>query len=160
MCFGFLLIDLTVCSRIEVVHIQWKDFSGFGFVASLNLSFLFMKLIIYPFDAGIYTPSKNKLDVRTVPLYNSYRYTMDRSAYGFYLGSLLGYSIGDARIAGERRKLVTNGVESGLGLGYLFESTGKIQSNLSLGFLRGFGLTGINSPSLRYNLAYRFCKRE
>ena len=156
----FLFIQFNVNSQIEVVHIRCKNFSGFGFGAFLNLSFPVYEADYISFEAGLYGASKYDLNVGTSPFLASYRYTIDRSGYGFYLEPTIGYSIGEADIGDDRGKLVINGIASGFGIGYLFESSGRYQSNFGLRYVRSFGLTGVSILSLRYSLSYRFGKRE
>jgi hypothetical protein len=157
----FLLLSSSLKAQIEVANIRYKDFSSIGFGAFINVAIPISEADFITPEVGLYYASdKDDDNVGLIPFLLGYRYTLNRSGYGFYLEPNVGYSIGSADVGDYYESVTTSGITSGIGFGYLFEPTNRIQFNLSLRFERCFGGSGTNVFSFRIAHAFTFGRRD
>jgi len=171
----YLLLSTSILcnAQIEVAHVSLKDFKANGFAGFLNFSKPVSDAGFVTFEAGFqYFINEYSEDLALIPVLAGYRYTLNQSGSGFYVEPNAGYIFGASTIEryDENGSLLTDGGDviyakvsgpaAGLGFGYLFQPSGKIQFNLGLRYQHGFSQTGTNLFSLRISHAFSFSKKS
>ena len=167
--FYFLLISCFIFSQafsqIEGDYIHMKGFSHVGLGAVLNLAFPTGESDFITVEGGVqYFRNKYDEELYTIPVLAGYRYTLDRSRYGFYLEPNAGYIFGASTVEvmdndGYYSKLDPAGPAAGLTFGYLF-APARTQFNIGLRYEHGFAKDAVNLFSLRISHTFSFRRRD
>ncbi|HEV3324009.1 MAG TPA: hypothetical protein VG052_00340 [Puia sp.] len=160
-----LIICTTLNAQLQVDHLSFKGFSAIGFGGFLNFAVPVSDADYITAELGVDVFSSNGNHVVQIPMLVGYRYTFDRTGTGFYLEPNAGYSYGgtDIQLAdslGNYYDQKVSGLAAGLGLGYLFQPTGRVQFNLGVRYEHIFGSTGQNMFSFRISHSFTFGRRE
>jgi len=168
-------IYLTANAQVEVARLQSKDFSATGFGAFLNFSFPVTQDDAVIAEGAFYYFKHNDNNVAIAPVLLGYRHLLTGPDYGFYLEPVLGYSFGATDIQktdgagnylfkpdGNELGQKVTGATAGLGFGYLFEPSGRIQFNLSIRYEHTFvsGDPSLNVLALRLSHSFSFGRRD
>ena len=167
-----LLCSIYCAAQIEVVYAKAKDFSGVGFGAFLNFSIPVTEGNAVTLEVGLQNVGQIGDGLITLPVLAGYRYTFDQTGTGFYIEPNAGYNFGAADIPkytengapiyenGEQVWWKIKGPMAGVGLGYLFEPTGKIQFNVALRYEFILGEAKTQTLAFRISHAFTFGRRE
>jgi hypothetical protein len=172
-----LLISCFVASQsfaqFEVGYVKLKDYSAVGFGGFLNFAIPVGQSDYATVEGALqYFSNKYTEELYLFPVITGYRYTLNRSGYGFYAEPNVGYTFGGSTIMvySEQGSPLSDGddwlyrkpagLTAGIGFGYLFDPGGKIQLNLALRYQRGFGTDGTNVLSFRVSHAITFGRKE
>lgn len=175
-CFTLLLfiISGSAFSQIEGDYINLKGFHAFGFGAFLNFAVPVDEANYATLEGGLlFFQDKQSDNVGLAPVMAGYRYTLDHSGTGFWVEPQLGYAFGGTSIpvydqyggpvydnSGNEVNVKVDGPVAGIGFGYLFQPSGRIQFNIGLRFDHSFGNTGTNILAVRISHAFTFGRRE
>jgi hypothetical protein len=160
-------------AQIEVDYVKLKDFSAVGFGGFLNFAIPVGESDFATVEGGVqFFTNKYTEELYLLPVIAGYRYTLDRSGYGFYAEPNAGYTFGGSTIMvyDEQGSPLSDGDDwlyrkpagptAGIAFGYLFDPGGKIQLNLALRYQRGFGTDGTNVFSFRVSHAITFGRKQ
>ena len=168
----FLLSSVFCAAQIEVVYARAKDFSGVGFGAFLNFGIPVTEGNALTLEGGLQYVGQIGDGLITLPVLVGYRFTFDQTGTGFYVEPHGGYNFGVSDIAkytengapvyenGEQVYWKIKGPMVGLGLGYLFEPSGRIQFNVALRYEFILGEAKTQTFGFRISHAFSFGKRE
>jgi hypothetical protein len=161
----FMATSTALKAQLQVDYLSFKGYSSIGFGGFFNFSVPVSDANYVTGEIGLDVFSKNDEHVAIAPLLVGYRYTLDQTGAGFYLEPNVGYSFAgtDIQITDQNGNYVdqnVSGISTGIGFGYLFEPSGKIQFNLGLRYEHIFGDLGSNMFSFRISHAFIFGKRE
>ena len=174
LILNFLLLCSFVCTaQIEVARISVKDFKAIGFGSFLNFSLPVSESNFMTIEGGLqYFKNKDDEEVAMAPVLLGYRYTLNQSGTGFYVEPNAGYCFGGSSIGiynefgspiainGKWAYEKVAGPMAGIGVGYLFEPSGRIQFNIGLRYQRTFASAGANIFAFRISHAFNFGRRE
>ena len=159
------IFSSNVNAQLQVDYLSFKGFSSVGFGAFFNFSVPVSETNYVTGEAGLDVFSRNDEHAALAPCLIGYRYTIDGSGYGWYVEPNAGYTFAgtDLQIQDQNgfysdQKL--QGFSTGLGLGYLFEPSGKIQFNVGLRYEHIYGDAGSNMFSLRISHAFIFGRKD
>ena len=169
----FLLVSSTY-AQIEGAYLKSKEFSAFGFGASLNFSFPVTEYGAITADAAAYFFKDDIDQIVMIPLVLGYRYMLQDPEGGFYVEPNAGYNIGYTDIqkegpdgvliydpvTGTFEEQQAKGFTAGMTVGYGF--TGKIAFNVGLRYQHVFVSDdpSHNLFSLRFSHPLTFKKKE
>ena len=174
MFYFLLLCSFVSTAQLEVARISVKDFKAVGFGSFLNFSLPVSESNFMTIEGGIqYFKNKDEEEVALVPVLLGYRYTLNHSGTGFYVEPNAGYCFGASTVGiynefgspisgsdGNWAYEKVAGPMTGIGIGYLFERSGKIQFNIGLRYERTFANAGANIFAFRISHAFTFGRRE
>lgn len=170
-----LLLFSTICNaQIEVVHVSLKNFKATGLGSFLNVSLPISDANYITAEGGVqFLKNSDEEELSMIPVLLGFRYTLNKSGSGIYVEPNAGYNFGSSTIgkydeigspiSDENGRYVyekVSGLSTGIGVGYLFEPSGKIQFNVGLRYLRSFGETPVNTFSFRISHAFTFGRRS
>lgn len=169
----FIFLSISSFAQFEVDYVKLKDYKAFGFGGFINVAKPVSDADFAVLEVGgqAYINSSAE-ELYLIPIIFGYRYTFDRSGYGFYAEPNLGYTFGGSTIMvydefdspiGEGDNWLyrkPSGPTAGLALGYLFNPDGKVQLNLALKYQRGFANDGTNVFSFRVSHAFTIGRRD
>jgi hypothetical protein len=162
-------------AQIEVAHLTSKGYSALGFGGYLNFAIPVTEVDAVIVEGGLYVFSNNGSHEAVAPVLLGYRRLLDDSGYGLYLEPVAGYSFGGSDIQkydsngnalykpnGNEDDVNVTGATAGMGFGYLFQPSGRIQFNISLRYEHVFVQNDpqLNIISLRISHSFGFGKRE
>jgi hypothetical protein len=161
----FLIACTTLKAQIQVDHLSFNGFSAVGFGGFFNFAVPVSDANYVTGEIGLDVFSSNGNNVALAPMLIGYRYTLDGSGYGFYVEPNAGYSFAGTDIQivdaqGNYSDQNISGASAGLGFGYLFEPSGRIQFNLGIRYEHIFGNLGSNMFSFRISHAFTFGRRD
>ena len=166
LLFSFCFIFCSAANaQLQVDYLSFKGFSSVGFGGFFNFSVPVSDANYVTGELGLDVFSRNDEHVALAPLLLGYRYTLDGSGAGFYVEPNVGFSFAGTDIQivdaeGNYTDQKVSGPSTGIGFGYLFEPSGKIQFNLGLRYEHIFGDLGSNMYSFRISHAFIFGKRD
>jgi hypothetical protein len=160
-----IIFSSTAIAQLQFDYLSFKGFSAIGFGGFFNFSVPVSDANYVTGEAGLDVFSHNDEHVALAPCLIGYRYTIDGSGSGWYLEPNAGYTFAGTDIQvqdqnGYYSDQQVQGIATGLGLGYLFEPSGRIQFNVGIRYEHIFGNAGSNMFSLRISHAFIFGRRE
>ena len=172
--FSFLLCTFfTGMAQIEVSHISMKDYKATGFSAFLNFAIPVSPVSYLTIEAGLQNYNGADDGVIIEPLLLGFRYTINKSGTGFYIEPKAGYCFGATGIVkmdaqgnplnlpnGNYVYEEVKGMMGGVGAGYIFQPSGKIQFNLGVNYEHGFGEETMNVLSFRISHTFTIGRRS
>lgn len=169
------LFSLHSNAQFEVDYVKLKDFKAIGFGGFLNVAFPVNESDFAVFECAgqIFTNSSTE-ELYLLPVVVGYRYTFDRSGYGFYAEPNFGYTFGGSTIMvydefdsplGDPNSdnwlyRKPSGPTAGAAIGYLFNPEGKVQLNLVLRYQQGFAKDATSVFSFRVSHAFTIGHRN
>ena len=165
-----LCCSITCTAQIEVAQIYVKKFQSIGFGSFLNFSFPISESNYITIEGGLQYFAKEQEEVLLVPTLLGYRYTLNKTGTGLYVEPNAGYCFGSTTIP----RIADNGMPiggsvtyekvagpmAGVGFGYLFESSGRVQFNIGLRYQHSFAAPGANVIAFRVSHTFSFRSRE
>jgi len=174
---AMIFVYVTASAQIEVAKLSSKGFSPFGVGAYLNFAIPITYGNAAVVEGGLYYFIQDGSHMAVAPVMAGYRQLLGQDDFGWYAEPVAGYTFGATDIqkfdangaalykpgnGGELDQKV-GGPIAGVGFGYLFEPSGRIQFNISLRaehvFVTG-GDPGLTIVALRISHSFSFGRKD
>jgi hypothetical protein len=146
-----------------------QNFSANGFGAFINFGFPVSVTDAITAEGGFYYFGNSDTHIAESPLLAGYRHLLTGEDYGWYIEPVLGYTIGGTDIQktdangnalykpnGNEDDQNVNGPTAGMGLGYLFQVSGRIRFNIGIRYVHAFVLNDPSTNIISFRISHSF----